>query len=188
MITLNSLAMAFFQDAPSTSASTAHDMHLITIFVAFIALALILQACGIIVVAVYAAKFLNMLHSMSVNIEEKAMPLIARTSELVHDLSPKISSISTNVEQTSITVRAKVDELAETVSQLNETVLAANSRTRVQVARVDGIVSEALDATEDISRTVQQGIRVPVREIAGIIASVKAAVETLIDRSPFRKR
>jgi hypothetical protein len=50
------------------------------------------------------------------------------------------------------------------------------------------MVSEALDTTEDISRTVQEGIRVPVREIAAIIAGIKVAVETLIDRSPFKKR
>jgi len=182
MITLNSLAMAFFQDA------SAHDMHLIRIFVAFIAVALLLQAMGVLVVAIYAAKFLALLHSISSNVEEKALPLIVRTSDLVRDLSPKITSISTNVEQTTYTVRAKVDEMAETVSQLNKTIIEANSRTRVHVAHVDNIISEALDTTEDVSRTVQQGIRVPVREIAGIIAGIKVAVETLIDRSPFKKR
>jgi methyl-accepting chemotaxis protein len=188
MITLNSLAVAFFQDAASTAASATHDMHLIRIFVAFIAAALMIQALGVLLVAIYAAKFLAVLHSISRNVEEKALPLIVRTGDLVRDLTPKINSISTNVEQTTYTVRAKVDELAETVSQLNKTVMDANSRTRVHVAHVDDMVSEALDTTEDVSRTVQQGIRVPIREIAAIIAGVKVAVETLIDRSPFGKR
>jgi methyl-accepting chemotaxis protein len=184
MILLNSLAMAFFQDA----ASSAHDVHLMRLYVAFIAGALMLQALGILLVAIYAAKFLAVLHSISRNVEEKALPLITRTGDLVRDLSPKITAIGTNVEQVSYTMRAKVDELGETVSQLNKTVTEANSRTRVHVARVDNMVSEALDTTEDVSRTVQQGIRVPVREIAAIIAGVKVAVETLIERSPFGKR
>jgi methyl-accepting chemotaxis protein len=184
MITLNILALVFFQDA----GSSAHDVHLMRLYVAFIAAALMLQALGILLVAVYAAKFLAVLHSISRNVEEKALPMIVRTSDLVRDLSPRITAISTNVEQVSYTVRAKVDELGETVSQLNKTVAEANSRTRVQVSRVDDMVSEALDTTEDISRTVQQGIRVPVREISAIIAGIKVAVETLIDRSPFGKR
>jgi len=183
MIILNSLAMAFFQDA-----SSAHDMHLIRIFVTLIAVALVLQALGVLLVAIYAAKFLSLLHSISSNVEEKALPLITRTSDLVRDLTPKVTAIGTNVEQVSYTVRAKIDELGQTVTQLNETIADANGRTRVHVARVDNIVSEALDTTEDVSRTVQQGIRVPVREIAAIIAGIKVAVETLIDRSPFGKR
>ena len=184
MITLNSLAMAFFQDA----ASSAHDVHMMRWYVAFIAGALMLQALGILLVAIYAAKFLAVLHSISRNVEEKALPLIVRTGDLVRDLTPKVTAIGTNVEQVSYTVRAKIDELGQTVTQLNETIADANGRTRVHVARVDNMVSEALDTTEDVSRTVQQGIRVPVREIAGIIAGIKVAVETLIDRSPFKKR
>jgi len=184
MITLNSLAMAFFQDA----GSSVHDVHLMRFYVAFIAAALMLQALGVLLVAIYAAKFLAVLHSISRNVEEKALPMIVRTSDLVRDLTPKINAISTNVEQATYTVRAKVDELGETVSELNKTVSEANSRTRVHVARVDGMISEALDTTEDVSRTVQQGIRVPVREIAAIIAGIKVAVETLINRSPFGKR
>jgi methyl-accepting chemotaxis protein len=184
MITLNSLATAFFQDA----ASSVYDVHQARIYIGLIALALIIQAVGILMVAIYAAMFLHVLRSISRNVEEKALPMIVRTSDLVRDLAPKINAISTNVEQTSYTVRAKVDELGETVSELNRTVAEANSRTRVHVARVDGMISEALDTTEDVSRTVQQGIRVPVREIAAIIAGIKVAVETLIARSPFGKR
>lgn len=184
MITLNSLAMVFLQDATPS----AHDIHLTRIFIAFIAAALMIQALGILLVAIYAAKFLAVLHSISRNVEEKALPLIVRTSDLVRDLSPKVTAISTNVEQVSLTMRTKIDELGQTVSELNETISDANGRTRVHVARVDNMVSEALDTTEDISRTVQQGIRTPVREIAGIIAGIKVAVETLIQRSPFGKR
>jgi TolA-binding protein len=184
MITLNIFAMALFQDA----ASSAHDIHLMRFYVAFIAAALMLQALGILLVAIYAAKFLAVLHSISRNVEEKALPMITRTSDLVRDLSPKITAISTNVEQVSYTVRAKIDELGQTITQLQETIAEANGRTRAQVARVDSMVSEALDTTEDISRTVQEGVRVPVREIAAIIAGIKVAVETLIERSPFKKR
>ncbi len=86
------------------------------------------------------------------------------------------------------TVRVKVEELGVTVSELNETMREINGRTRVQVRRVDGIVSDALQATEEISQTVQHGIKGPVKQIAGVIAGVRAAIETLVARSPFRSR
>src|ERR1700733_7910607 len=113
MITLNSLALVFFQDA----ASSVHDVHSMRIYVAFIAAALMLQALGILLVAVYAAKFLAVLHSISRNVEEKALPVIQHTGELVRELTPKINSITTNVEQVSYTLREKVDELGQTVSE-----------------------------------------------------------------------
>jgi methyl-accepting chemotaxis protein len=107
---------------------------------------------------------------------------------MLHELSPKVRSLTENAEQISYAVRTKVDELGVTVSELNETVREINGRTRVQVVRVDGIVTDALVATEEISQTVQNGIRGPVRQIAGVIAGLRAGLETLIERSPFRGR
>src|ERR1700744_2446313 len=40
---------------------------------------------------------------------------------------------------------------------------------------------------QNVSRTVQQSVRKPVQQIAGIIAGVKKAVETWVDRSPFKR-
>ena len=183
-----SLAFAVWQD----TGLAAHDLHLMRWFAGIIAVALVVQAFGVLLAASYAAKFLMKIDKMSKAFEERSTPILEKTNELLTDLSPKVKSITSNVEQISFTVREKVDEVGVTVSQVNETVSninvtvsEANSRTRRQVARVDGIVSEALIATEDISRTVQQGIRIPVREIAGIVAGVKAAIETLVARSPF---
>jgi len=187
MIPLNNLAMAFFQDSAS-AASAAHDLHEMRIYFLFIVIGLGLQAVGVLLVAVYAAMFLKTMHTISRSVHDKALPMIEKTTQLVTDLTPKINSISTNVEQVSYTVREKIDELGVTLTQLNETVAEANGRTRAQVVRVDGMVSEALDTTEEVSRTVQQGIRTPIREVAAIIAGIKVAVETLIERSPFKKR
>jgi hypothetical protein len=34
---------------------------------------------------------------------------------------------------------------------------------------------------------VQEGVRKPVQQIAGIVAAVKRGVETLVERSPFKR-
>jgi uncharacterized protein YoxC len=162
-----------------------HDIHLAMIFLFVIMLALVAQAIGVVIMGGFAAKLLHRVDGIANIVEQKTGPILDRTSQILNELSPKVQSISENAEQISYTVRTKIDELGVTVSQLNQTVAEINGRTRVQVSRVDGIVTDALIATEEIALSVQQSIKTPVRQIAGIVAGVKAAVETLVARSPF---
>lgn len=188
---LNGAAMVLLQDAEFTR----HDIHLAMIFLGIIALALVVQAIGVLISSAFGAKLLRQVNSIADIVETKTGPILDKTNQMLQDLAPKVQtitdkvqSLTENAEQISATVRVKVDELGVTVSELNETVREMNVRTAMQVARVDGIVSDALHATEEISQTLQQGIKGPVRQIAGIIAGVKAGLETLIERSPFKNR
>jgi methyl-accepting chemotaxis protein len=174
-------AMAVLQD----SGLTQHDVHLAMIFIGIIALALVVQAIGVLIAGSFAAKLLHRVDGIANDFQGRTAPILDKANVLLEELSPKITSITENAEQISYTVRAKVDELGVTVSQINQTAQDVNGLTRVQVARVNAIVTEALIATEEISLTIQDGIRAPVRQIAGVVAGVKAAVETLIARSPF---
>jgi uncharacterized protein YoxC len=167
---------------------TRHDIHLAMIFLAVIALALVGQAIGVIIMGGFAAKLLHRVDSIGNIVEQKTGPILDRTGRLLEELEPKLRSMSENAEQVSYTVRSKVDELAVTVTQLNETVQEINGRARHKVARVDHMVNNALDATEEITTTVQQSIKAPVRQIAGVIAGLRAGLETLIERSPFGRR
>jgi len=164
---------------------THHDIHLAMIFLAVIAAALVVQAVGVVISGLFAAKLLHRVDKIGEIVETKTGPILDKTTQILADLTPKIQSFSENAEQISYTVRVKVDELGATVSQLNETVQEINGRTRIQVGRVDGIVTDALIATEEIAASVQQSIKTPVRQIAGVIAGLKAGLETLIARSPF---
>jgi uncharacterized protein YoxC len=181
---LSGAAVAVLQ----VSALSEHDIHLAMIFLAIIAIALVVQAVGVLIGSAFAAKLLKRVDSIASIVEEKTGPILDKTNQMLHELSPKVRSLTENAEQISYAVRTKVDELGVTVSELNETVREINGRTRVQVVRVDGIVTDALVATEEISQTVQNGIRGPVRQIAGVIAGLRAGLETLIERSPFRGR
>ena len=167
---------------------TRHDIHLAMIFLFIIALALVMQAIGVVISGVFAAKLLHRVDGIANIVEKRTAPILDKTNQLLHELAPKMQSITANAEQISYTVLTKVDELSVTIDELNETVRDINGRTRVQVSRVDGIVADALTATEEISHTVQNGIKAPVRQIAGVIAGLKAGLETLIERSPFKGR
>ena len=167
---------------------TRHDIHLAMIFLCIIALALVVQAVGVLISSAFGAKLLHRVNSIADIVETKTGPILDRTNSILQDLAPKVKSVSENAEHVSATVRLKVEELGTTVSELNDTMREINGRTRVQVRRVDGIVSDALQTTEEISHTVQNGIKGPVKQIAGIIAGVRAGIETLVARSGFKSR
>ncbi|MBW4040284.1 MAG: hypothetical protein HIU91_15785 [Acidobacteria bacterium] len=183
---LSGLAV-FLQD----SSQTQSDVHLSTVYLGIIAIAMLVLVLGAliggVVAAVFVSKMMRRAEHIANAVEGKAMPMIEKANELVLVLTPKIKHISENAEEISYSMRAKADELSETMTALNETVREINARTRVQVSRADGIVTDALVATGEISQTVQNGIKGPVRQIAGVIAGVKAGLETLIERSPFNR-
>jgi uncharacterized protein YoxC len=184
MPVLSGAAAIFMQE----SELTRHDIHLAMIFLFIIALALVMQAVGVVISGVFAAKLLHRVDGIANIVEKRTAPILDKTNQLLHELAPKMQSITANAEQISYTVLTKVDELSVTVGELNDTVREINGRARVQVSRVDGIVTDALLTTEEISHTVQNGIKAPVRQIAGVIAGLKAGLETLIERSPFGGR
>ena len=185
MPVLSSAAVVIFQ---STSELTQRDIHWAMLFLAVIALALVAQAIGVLVGAAFGAKLLHKVSVIADIVETKTGPIMDRTTAILQDLAPKVKSVGDNAEHITSTVRVKVEELGVTMSELNETMREINGRTRVQVRRADGIVTDALQATEEISHTVQQEIKRPLRQIVGVIAGVRAAVDTLVARSPFGRR
>lgn len=186
MTALSSLCMVLFQstDAPPPSS----ERHLLVLFIGVVALSLFVNA---IVTSIAGMKIIGMiaeLKTVVADLHGKVNPILDKTTTVIDELAPKVRTITTNVEEVTYTVREQCTELSATLADLNRTVRDANARTRAQVSRVDGLVSDALTTTEHVSKTVQEGIKTPVRHIAGVVAGAKAAVETLMARSPFPLR
>jgi uncharacterized protein YoxC len=184
MLQARAVAVMLFQE----NDVTRHDIHLAMIFLFIIALALAIQAVGVVISGIFAAKLLHRVDGITNTVQQRTGPILDKTIALLDELSPKVKTVVENSEHISTTVRTKVEELAATVSELNQTVKEINGRTRVQVARADGLVTDALVATSEISHSVTQSIKVPVRQVAGLVAGLKAGLETLIVRSPFGGR
>ena len=183
MQSLSCLALALLQD----DGGLAHNVHLMTIFLGIVAAAVVIGFLGMCVAGIKLLQLMVKAEQLAERLEGKFSPMIDKTHALVEELGPKVRTITTNAEQISYTVRTKVDEFSATADELNRTVKDANKRTQAQVARVDGIVNEALHSAQNVSRTVQESVRKPVQQIAGIVAGVKKAVETWVDRSPFKR-
>jgi len=157
-VLIGAAAIVFQQDE-----LTKRDIHWAMIFLCLIALALMAQAVGVIVISMFGAKLLHRVNVIADIVETKTGPILDRTNVILQDLAPKVKSVGENADHITSTAR-------------------------VQVKRADNIVSDALHATEEISHTVQHGIKVPLKQVAGVIAGVRAAVETLAARSPFGRR
>jgi len=184
MQSLSCLALAFLQD----DAALQHDVHLMMIFMGIIAVAVIAGFLGVGIAGLMGLKLFLKVEQMAERADAKVGPLIDKSRALVDELGPKVRTITTNAEQISYTVRTKIDEFSATADEINRTVKDANARTHQKVERVDGMVSEALNTAQHVSRTVQEGVRKPVQQIAGIIAGLRRGVETLVERSPFKRQ
>lgn len=183
---LGGLAFALLQDGSLDALQ--HDVHLQMIWTMIIGIVLLIFLLGLLIAGVAALMAVKKAQAMLDRVEGKAMPVIDKTHALIDQLTPKIHKITENVEQMSYTVRGKVDEIGVTVTEINKTVQDINGKTREKVTRVNGMVDDALTTTQHVSRTIQDGVRKPVQQIAGIVAGIKAAVEKLIERSPFGHR
>jgi methyl-accepting chemotaxis protein len=164
-----------------------HDVHLIMIFMMIIMIAVVIGFLGFSVAGAQALRLMRKGEDMAERLEGKVSPMADKTRALVEELGPKVTTITKNVEQITYTVRGKMDEFAATATDINRTVQDANKRTQAQVARVDGMVNEALNTAHNVSRTVQDGVRKPVQQIAGVVAALRKGIETLVERSPFKR-
>src|SRR5579875_1150665 len=147
--------MALLQD---DAGALQHDVHLLMIFMAIIAIAVVIGFLLLAIGGIMVLGFARKAHAIMERIEGKASPLIDRSHALVEELSPKIRTITTNVEQISYTVRGKVDEFGATATEINRTVKDVNARTQAKVSRVDTMVTDALNTVHHVSQTVQEGV------------------------------
>jgi hypothetical protein len=163
----------WLQDPDSLSSGNSK---LLMVFVAMVAIALVVQAIALIVMAVGAAKARKRGLEIVEELRIKVMPILDSSHGFIQDTAPKVKIITENFVETSHVIRAKAQEFDSTASDLN-------SKTRAQVARVDGMVTSVLNTTSDISETVQRGIKIPVREFSGLVNGLKAGLDVLVGRT-----
>ena len=161
---------------------------LLTIFVGVIAVCVLGITLGLVGVAIGALRAkaaatkkinqeLQKVRPMVAAARSRVEPLIASTSELARELSPKVRSITDDVAELSHMVRAQLTDLDSTISEVT-------SKARSQVDRVNGMVSSTLDTTTDVVSTLERGIRAPIREVSGLVAGLKAGLDVLTTRRP----
>ena len=139
------MSAMWMQDAGALSSGNSK---LLMFFVGMVAIALVAQAIALIAIAFGALKAgkraLDIADEMRTKlmpiVENKLLPMVESTHEMLQDARPKVKVITDNLLETSHVVRSKALEFDVTASEVN-------SRTRAQVARVDGMVTSVLNST-----------------------------------------
>lgn len=175
--------------------------HWLMIFVGLVAFAMLVQAGVMVAMAFIAFKVKTDLTDQLEEMKAKVFPLVAKSQELMLELTPKINdiasktaAISANAENISAMVKDKLVEFGPTLTAANQTLLGANQTARIvnqkaqeQVSRVSDMVSGVLDATAEAGKAIQRGINVPVREVSGLLGGVKAGLKVFMAPSPKRR-
>ena len=146
---------------------------LLLVFVAVVAVSLLLQAGSMVAMFLAARKTQKKVAALVDDLRLHALPVIMSSRELL----PKMRTIVENLEVTSTTLRAKTDQLGGVVDDVAH-------RAQAQAARVDGMVKGTLDQITYAAHAVEAGISMPVRQVSGILNGLRAGVEVLWKKTP----
>jgi len=147
--------------------------NLIAIFIAITGAAVLLQAGLLAAMYLAMRKTSAKVETLSDDVKNKALPVIATAQTLLTDLKPKIEAITENVVEVTSTVRSQMQRVDATVNDVVD-------RARLQVIRTDEMVTRTLDKVEATSEIVQRTVVSPVRQFSGVIKGISAGVEFLI--------
>lgn len=152
---------------------TGHTMQILfVIFVAFTAVAVILQAAILLGLFLTVRKTMKMVESEVAQLRATAAPLLNHTKDFVAGLTPKLDSVATDLTAVSRSLRAQMVEFQASTSEILE-------RVHRQTGRVDSMFSGALDRVDHAGSVVGDAVHVPLRQLAGIAAFAKAAISSL---------
>lgn len=152
-------------------------MDKLTIFIALVALAILLQA-GFLFGMLMA---LRRLQRVAEEFRGRALPIVEQGRELMVDIAPKLRQIGGNAVDISEVVKLQAHDVAKTLTALNH-------KARVQIDRADGMINNTMSKAERTADSVQQAVMSPVRKVNGVIAAVVAAVDSYrgVERSSRR--
>ena len=142
---------------------------LLTIFVAFTAVGVIVQM-GILF-ALYKAmeKSSARMEKIAGQLEERALPILDSTRTILQDAEPKISEITTNLAEVTALVRYRVEHVSEATGEIVE-------RARLQAARIDAMIASTADKVEQTTDLLQASVLAPVRRVHAIIQAIVAGI------------
>jgi len=168
---------------------------ILTILVAVIAGAALVQLIILIALFVAARKGMKLAGQYATEMKEQVGPVLEHskvvlqstrevlqtTKDLIARLEPKLETAAANIAEVTRIASEEAKKFEESADEITD-------RVRRKVARVDAMTNEALNGVERVGHILNQAVTIPVRQVSGIMAAVKAVVETLRAPAPPRDR
>jgi ElaB/YqjD/DUF883 family membrane-anchored ribosome-binding protein len=147
----------------------------LTAFVIITALAVVMQACILLVMAIGARKTQTQAMAIVEELRASLTPILATTRQVLEDSAPKIKNITANLEHGSEVLRDQSDNLQ---AAMNDVV----SRSRRHVEHADMIVAEALDTVDQTRASVSHLLAQPLKWATAITNGLRAGLENYMGR------
>jgi methyl-accepting chemotaxis protein len=145
------------------------------IFTAVTAIGILLQALVLLGIFFAARKLMTELLSVTQEVKQHALPLIATARDLADDVAPKLKVAADNLTEVSHSLRHQADHVNETVESILD-------RTDAQIRRVDEMVSGVFNSVDQASKSIESAVAAPARRFSGILNGVRAGVGVYMDR------
>lgn len=176
-------------------------LSLMTVLVALIALAMIVQAIAVLVFVLAARKQASRLITIIEQINHDAQPILQNLREAIAEGREKVNVISKNVLEISEAVKQQLSVIKGQIARVDGVLTDVSDRTRAQVGRLDAILADAserarmqfirlddlvtgtMSRIEDTGEMVRRSVMTPVREISAILSGVRTTFDFLFRRN-----
>jgi ABC-type transporter Mla subunit MlaD len=161
-------------------------MNQTTLLIAFIAVtsvAVVLQT--MILAGMYFAtrKAGERVSALSIQVNEKVMPLVDKMRALVDESAPSIQTAVTNLTETSTIVREQAGKITENIAEIVD---MARSRAGQADVLADRTMQRVDLTAAAIQHAVQQGVLSPVRRLSALMEGVTAGVGEYVGKRKAR--
>lgn len=140
-----------------------------TIFVAVIAIAVLLQVVILAGMLNAIRRVHDELTQMQQKVNEQAVPLLAKLRLIVDDGAPKIQTTLTNLAETSTVIRQQAATVDRTVTEISDVV-------REQTAKAGLVASRTLERIDFVAEVLQHSVLSPARHISALIDGLMAGI------------
>ncbi len=142
------------------------------IFDAIAAFALLVQALVVLVAYFTIRKAMSKVQDDVHELRATAMPLLAKSKDIVEKISPRVETITADIASIAQTVKEQTARISVTTDDIL-------GRVHRQSTRVDNMVTSVVDGVEHASNVVTDSVARPARQIGAVLASVKAFLSVL---------
>lgn len=147
----------------------------LTIFVIIAAVALVMQACVMLAIAIGAGAAMKKVFALLDEMKGHIAPVLVSSRDILDDVGPKVKKISANLEHISDTVSHQTEHLSTVVDDVVR-------RSQVHINQADAIVGQTLDTVEQTRASVTHVVMQPVKWATAMANGIATGVQTLLDR------
>jgi methyl-accepting chemotaxis protein len=145
---------------------------LMVIFVGITAVSFAAQAIVVLVACIMMRKAVKAVQTDVQELRTTAMPILAKSRDMLEKVAPKIESVSADVADIASMLKRQTGEFQVVAGDILE-------RVHRQTSRVDNMFTNMADGVEHASNVVVHSVGRPVRQLTAVLAGAKAFLSVL---------